>query len=194
MSDSDPTPVDPASGFRMDPERFRDYLRLLARMHVGRHLRSKLDESDIVQQTLLEAHRQKDLFRGRSDGELAAWLRALLASSLARQARDLGRAKRDPTRERSIQEDLDLSSMRLERWLPANQATPSQSVQNHERTLAVVQALGRLPEAQREALLLRHCQGLSLEEIAAQMNKSTFAVSSLLQRGVRELRDLLDRD
>jgi hypothetical protein len=55
----------------------------------------------VVQQTLLEAHRDAAPFRGATDAERAAWLRQALAHDLANSARDLTRAKRDIGRERS---------------------------------------------------------------------------------------------
>jgi RNA polymerase sigma-70 factor (ECF subfamily) len=73
-------------------ERFRAYLHLLARLQMDPRLQGKLDPSDLVQQTLLQALQALDKFRGRSDAELAVWLRQILAHQLANAARDLGRA------------------------------------------------------------------------------------------------------
>ena len=76
-------------------ERFRSYLRLLARPHLDPQLQGKLDPSDLVQQTFLQAHQAWQQFRGTSQAELAAWLRQILARNLAHAARNLGRARRD---------------------------------------------------------------------------------------------------
>ena len=84
-------------------ERFRTYLVLLARLHLAD--RPKLDASDVVQQTLLEAHRKRAQYRGATDAELAGWLRRMLACELADALRGLGRAKRDVARERAV--DID---------------------------------------------------------------------------------------
>ena len=52
--------------------RFRSYLRLLAGLQLGPRLRGKVDASDLVQQTLLEAYSKRDQFRGSSEGERLA--------------------------------------------------------------------------------------------------------------------------
>src|SRR5262245_31447323 len=92
------TLMDPVAGAET-LERYRAYLRLLARLHLDRRLQGKLDPSDVVQQTFLQAYRALDQFRGRTEAELAAWLRQILAHNLAHAARDLGRDKRDVARE-----------------------------------------------------------------------------------------------
>src|SRR4051794_18626163 len=107
-------------------ERFRHYLLLLARLHLGDQPRGKLDPSDAVQMTLLEAHRKRAQFRGRTEAEMAAWLRQMLACTIADAFRAQGRLKRDAARERSLEAALDESSSRLEAWLAADQSSPSQ--------------------------------------------------------------------
>ena len=66
----------------MDIDRFRSYLLLLVRIHPARGGDARIDPSDVVQQTLLDAHRRRDQFRGQSPAEMAAWLRRLLACNL----------------------------------------------------------------------------------------------------------------
>src|SRR5262249_41351606 len=141
-----------------DLEQFRDYLRLLARLRLDPRLRAKLDPSDVVQQTLLEAHKGRDQFRGRTFAERAAWLRQILARNLANAARDLGRDKRDVARERSLEAAAEESAARL----AAEQSSPSERAQREEEAVRLAHALATLPEAQREVVLLRHCQGWSL--------------------------------
>src|SRR5262245_29081539 len=84
-------------------EHFRSYLHLLARCQLDGRYPGKLDASDVVQQTMLKAHQALGQFRGREEAELAAWLRQILARTLADLIRDLGRAKRDPALERSLE-------------------------------------------------------------------------------------------
>jgi RNA polymerase sigma-70 factor (ECF subfamily) len=171
---------------RLEP--FRAYLRLLARLHLAPQLRGKLDPSDVVQQTLLQAYQARDQFRGRSEAEWTAWLRQILARNLAQAVRDFGRAKRDLARERSLQAALDASSARLEAFLAADQSSPSQRAEQGEQALRLAEALEQLPEAQREALVLQYWQGLSLAEIGTHLGRSPEAVAGLIKRGLKQLR------
>ena len=172
-------------------EQFRDYLRLLARLRLDPRLRAKLDPSDVVQQTLLEAHQGLAQFRGRTVAEQAAWLRQILARNLANAVRDLGRGKRDVAREQSLEAAAEESASRLEAWLAAEQSSPSQRAERNEEVLRLAEALEQLPDAQRGALVLQHWQGWSLAQIGQHLGRSPEAVAGLIKRGLKQLRILL---
>jgi RNA polymerase sigma-70 factor (ECF subfamily) len=185
-----------ADSNEMALERFRGYLAAIARLQVAARpwLAAKLDASDVVQQVLLKAHAARDQFRGRSPAEMAAWLRQILSRTLANELRALGQAKRDVGAERSLEADLDASSCRLDAWLAADQTSPSQHVGRQEQAEALAAAIAALPPDQREVILLKHCQGLSLLDIAARLGRSLPSVAGLLRRGLEQLRTLLDKD
>jgi len=175
----------------LDLERFRSYLLLLARLRLDRKVRAKLDASDVVQQTLLEAHQAIATLRGENVEAQAAWLRQILARNLGNAVRDLTRDKRDVNRERSLHAALDESASHLEGWLIADQSSPSVRAERQERALLLAQALEALPEAQREAVVLRHFHKASLADMATELHTTTAAVTGLLHRGLKKLRQLL---
>jgi RNA polymerase sigma-70 factor (ECF subfamily) len=89
-------------------ELYRNYLRLLARLQVGRKLRGKADPWELVQEAFLAAHRTFGEFRGRTEAELVDWLRQILASKLVDLARRyLGTGRCDGRLERQLADDLD---------------------------------------------------------------------------------------
>jgi RNA polymerase sigma-70 factor (ECF subfamily) len=173
-------------------ERFRSYLLLLTRGQLRGQAPARLDPSDLVQQTLLEAHRQRHQFRGTTEAERAAWLRQILAHNLADALRALRRGRRDVRRERSLEAEGEQASGRLGDWLAAGQSSPSQSAARHDEAVRLAEALAQLPEAQREALVLQHWGGLTLAQIGERLGRSPAAVAGLLKRGLRRLRELLD--
>jgi RNA polymerase sigma-70 factor (ECF subfamily) len=175
----------------VDIERFRSYLLLLARMKLDRKLRGKLDASDVVQQSLLEAYQAVESFRGNDSAAQAAWLRQILARNLANAVRDLTRAKRDVRKERSLQVDLDNSASRLDGWLASQPSSPASNIERQERALQLADALAQLPPSQRDVVVLRHFQGMALAQIAEQLDCTTAAVTGLLQRGLKNLRKSL---
>jgi RNA polymerase sigma-70 factor (ECF subfamily) len=174
-----------------DLERFREYLRFLARVQLDPRLRGKLDASDVVQQTLLAAFQKRDQLQGTTDAERAGWLRRILAHHLADALRSFGQEKRDVSRERSLEDSLRSSSARLEYWLAADDTSPGEQVERQERAVRLAVALAALPEAQREALVLQYWHGWTLAEIAQHLERTPAAVAGLLKRGLNNLRQQL---
>jgi RNA polymerase sigma-70 factor (ECF subfamily) len=172
-------------------ERFGDYLRLLARLQLDSRLQAKLDASDVVQQTLLQAHEHRAQFRGESEAELAGWLRTILGNVLAAAIRRFAADARDLGRERSLQDSLAESSARIECWLAAGQSSPSECVMRVEELVRLAGALASLPADQREVIELHHLKGWPVAEVAESMQRTKPAVMGLLFRGQKKLRELL---
>jgi RNA polymerase sigma-70 factor (ECF subfamily) len=160
---------------------------MLARAQLDARCQAKLDASDVVQETLLEAHQALRRFNGQSEAEFAAWLRRILANNLADTVRKLTTGGRDVYLERSLED----SSARLESWLAADLSSPSRHFEREEQLLRLAAALGHLPEDQRAALDLKHLHGWSVERIGQHLGRSDAAVAGLLRRGLKELRRLL---
>ncbi len=172
-------------------ERYGDYLRLLARLQLSPRLQSKLDASDVVQQALLQAHEGREQFRGQSEGEWLAWLRAILANALAAAVRRFSTESRDLDREHSLEADLDQSSSRLEGLLAADQSSPSERAGRAEELVRLAHAMACLPPDQRRVVELHHLKGLPVAEVAKIMDRTRPAVVGLLFRGLKRLRELL---
>jgi RNA polymerase sigma-70 factor (ECF subfamily) len=173
-------------------ESFRSYLTLLARAGLGKYLQAKIDPSDVVQLTLLEAHQAAAQVRTQTAAGRAAWLRQILTRNLASVARDFSRDKRAVGRERSLEQFLEQSASDLGAWLASGDSSPSHRAEREERAVHVARALEQLPDNQREAVVLRHFENRSLAQIGVALGCSTTAVAGLIYRGLKSLRQHLD--
>jgi len=172
-------------------EKCRAYLKLLASTQVDRWLQQRVDASDLVQQTMLDAVARSDQFRGSSETELLAWLRTILSNNLIDAIRHYGRAKRDIARDNSINADISESFRRIEALAIEPGSSPSQRAVTNELLRKLPTALDALPEMQRQAIVLHHLQGLKLSETARELGKSESAVGGLLHRGLKRLYELM---
>jgi RNA polymerase sigma-70 factor (ECF subfamily) len=176
----------------------RTYLTLLARTQIDLHLQGRLDASDVVQQTFLDACRDFDHFRGSSPGEWVAWLRKILIFNLARVVqRQVVAQKRSTRREVSLEQQvavMDRSSGRFETALVGRSNSPSSQAQRSERAARVADQLARLSSDYREVLVLRNLEGLPFSEVAGRMGRSAGAVRILWVRAVDQLRQLLQAE
>lgn len=172
-------------------ENYEDYLSILARQRIGPKYQVRIPPSDIVQQTLLEAHCKRDQFQGTTQSEVAAWLRRILTSRLIDAFRAVNREKRDISRERLLSEAIDESHVRLEKCLAAVESSPSVKAGRKEQLVRLAQALSELRDSQRQAIELKFLQGFSVQETAREMQKSAAAVGGLLRRGLTNLEEML---
>lgn len=172
-----------------DWSRYRSYLRFLARSSVSPAIQSKVDPSDIVQQTLLNAYRERQAFRGSTQAEMLAWLRAILQSKIVESARHFGREKRNVAREQAIAAAVEGSSIRLERLLRSDEPGPAENLVREESLLKLCAAIESLPEDQRTAIDLHHLQDMKVSDVAKAMDRSITAVAGLLKRGLKKLRE-----
>lgn len=172
-------------------ERFRNYLRFIAEVKLDRRLRRRIDASDIVQETLLRAYVAWDTFRGDASAQRVAWLQKILVRTILHALRDARCAKRDVAREQHLDQILDQSSRNIEQWLAADEQSPSEAVARAEELLKVADAVYRLPEAERAAVIGFYWQRESLAEISTDLGRSVPAVAGLVHRGLRRLREHL---
>jgi RNA polymerase sigma-70 factor (subfamily 1) len=157
------------------------FLLAVANEAIPDHLRAKGGASDLVQQTLAAAIRSEHQFRGRTVGELRAWLRSILiAEAAAFRRRYSGTAARDIRRECQF-EGADTSDS----W------TPEVAVMQAEQTQRLSAAVNQLPDPFRQAVVLRLEEGLSFAEISAQLGRSEEAVRKLFTRALDRLRGQL---
>jgi RNA polymerase sigma-70 factor (ECF subfamily) len=170
-------------------DQYREYLGLLGRMQLDERLMSKVDVSGVVQLTLLEA--SQGGWRELSGEERIAWLRRIFANNLLDEIRKFRTQARDVEREQSLEQAMEQSASRFNHILACEQSTPSQNAVRAEQAIRLANALACLPAAQRLAIELHHFQGLSLDQVGRQMNRTKGAVAALVFRGVSRLRELL---
>jgi RNA polymerase sigma-70 factor, ECF subfamily len=172
----------------------RSYLGFVARSQVETWLRRKVDASDLVQETMLEACRDFDRFGGHTEQEWLAWLRKILAHNAADFVRHYrGTAKRAAGREVAFRDPADSAAPGVPEPA-AMQPTPSQEFLQFDTELRVTAALADLPPDYQEVIMLRNLQRLPFNEVAERMERSRPAVQMLWMRAIRSLQAALEED
>lgn len=173
----------------------RAFLSMVADAELNSGLLTKVDASDLVQESLLEADKGLANFRGCGVEEWHAWLRRIVRHNAVDLNRHFqGAAKRDAKRERSMHAaDPDASGP--VGWEPAGQdPTPSQEVMRSEEAAKTLELLSQLPTDYQEVLRLRNLESLPFEVVAEKMGRARPAVQMLWTRAVRKLRELMSED
>jgi RNA polymerase sigma-70 factor (ECF subfamily) len=166
---------------------YRNFLRVMSRSLIGTALRARLDPSDVVQDTLLKAHRGFADFDGATEGEFIAWLRQILVRDLADRVRHHHGRARDVRREESLDAALERSSLAVQRALEASSASPSAVAEQRERAVLLADALEKLPADYRKVFILRSLEHVSVADIAARLGRTPNAVVKLWARAMAAL-------
>jgi RNA polymerase sigma-70 factor (subfamily 1) len=170
------------------PERYHAYLRLLARLQLPKRLHRLLSASDMAQETILKAHKNRAQCRAGTHAEYRAWLRRILANTIADAA---------GVKEPDVLQALELSSAHVENWVADVGPSPLEEVERAEQLLRLAEALMQLGEDERAAVEMRYLQDprCPLPEIARKLGRPTAkAVAGLLARGLEKLRGVLRED
>lgn len=162
---------------------FRPYIRVIVHAFRDRRLQARLDDSDLIQDALLEAQRSFAAFNGTTIEELTAWLHRIVVRTTGRTLRRfLDAAKRDAGREQPVADLAD--------HLADSGISPSAQAIRNEEAVAMAEKLARLPEDMQQVLLARHLEGLAYADIALRLNRTEHATRMLYVRAMRRLREL----
>ena len=170
--------------------RYRPYLRILALRYLDSGVRSRVDPSDVIQQTCLDIHRDIDGFRGAHEAEWIGWVRRILENNVNQVIRRHIQAQKRTVRKEAIVDESSKAHRIRNAGPVSNESSPSQRVMKGEQAVRLATLLGKLPKDQREALRLRYLEGKTLQQIADRFERSEMVVAGLLKRGLRNLREL----
>ncbi len=169
----------------------RNYVDLVARAQVESWMRTKIDASDLVQQTLLEAHRGFNAFQGQTEAEWLAWLRQILTHNTHDFIRRFRADKRRIGREVPLTSPTGDGSDVVFHDPPDDCVSPSQILAEQERQIELADAISKLAPDHQEVIMLRNLQHLPFDEVAERMGRSRPAVQMLWMRAIRKLEELM---
>ena len=175
----------------------RGRLRRMVAVRLDPRLSARVDPSDVVQETMVEAWQKLSDYLRRRPLPFYPWLRQLAWGRLRKLHQLHVRAqKRTVMRERDFYLPLpDDSSMQLaEGLLRARESDPGDRLGRSEALKSMLDALQRLPERDCEILVLRHLEGLSTRETAAVLGFTEGTVKVQRVRALKKLRALLGVD
>jgi RNA polymerase sigma-70 factor (ECF subfamily) len=172
----------------------RDRLRRMVALRLDRRLAARVDPSDIVQESLAEAHRHLSDYLSRRPLPFYPWLRQFAWERVAKQYERHVRAKRRSVTREEAPPLPDESVLHLAHRLIASATSPSRRLLREELRDRVRIALGCLKPSDREVLVLRYLEGLSNSEAAAVLGMGESAVGMRHLRALERLRNLLGED
>jgi RNA polymerase sigma-70 factor (subfamily 1) len=182
-----PLPLEPGHAL----EQYRAYLECLTFIRLDPRLWRRFGWSDIVNHTLLEASHELQVLQGLPEADRKRRLRRMMLHNLLQRIEHERAQKRDVRRDVALDDALAGSSCNLQRGLAADSPGPDGRAEAAEEGAQLASALTRLPEREREALILQKHHGRTLAQIAAHLGCTTGAVAGLHARALKRLREIL---
>ena len=167
-----------------------DAFRLLVEQHSRAVFRlafrmtgNEQDAEDVVQETFLRAYRQLGKYEARSS--FSTWLYRIASN----YSLDLIRMRKrhEDKRERGKADERDILQT-----LPVNTPGPDRILYSSQVQERVNEALNELSAQERTAFVLRHFEGLSIDEIGETLGTGTNATKHSIFRAVQKLRRSLE--
>jgi RNA polymerase sigma-70 factor (ECF subfamily) len=176
-------------------ERFRGRLRTMVALRLDRRIAVRVDPSDIVQEALADAASKLSQYARQQPVAFYPWLRRFAWQRLVKAHRQHVQAERRSVNREMAQPDYlsDESRAALSSCLLAAQTTPSAQMMREELERRVLAALDELPAHDREFLVLRYLEQLSMREIADVLGISEPAARRRHVRALERLERLLSR-
>lgn len=169
--------------------RHRPLLRKLVEFRLDARLRARVDPSDVVQETQLEAFRQLPSYLERKPMPFRLWLRKTAQERLRMTERQhLEAARRSVGREMPLP---DTSAAVVAQQLAAAILSPSQHAAQGELAGRVADAIGLLSDTDREVLVMRTFEGLSYDEVACVLDIDSAAARKRHGRALLRLHKVL---
>lgn len=174
--------------------RHKSRLVRMIQLRLDPRLAARIDASDVVQETLAEAHVRLPEYVAQRPLPFYPWLRGIAWDKLVEMHRlHVDAEKRTVRREAPQPELTDESEMILVDRLMAAAATPSDQLIRGEMRLRLEKAINELAETDREVIVLRHLEELSFSETAAVLGITEVAVYSRYRRALERLHNLLNQ-
>jgi RNA polymerase sigma-70 factor, ECF subfamily len=172
----------------------RDRLKRMVRLRLSRRLSSRIDDSDVVQESLAECACRLSDYLADPKLPFYLWLRHMTGLKLAEiHRRHLGTQLRDVDREVTLHRGglPAADSVSLAAQLLGQLTTPSIAAIKAETRLLVQEALNEMDPVDREVLALKHFEQLSTSEIAEVLGMSKAGAGSRYLRAIKRLKEIL---
>ena len=160
-------------------------------LRMDRRVTARVDASDVLQETYLEAFRRLPRYLQEQPMPLYLWLCWLAREKvLALHRRHLGAEKRAVTHEAPLL-PADSSATFVSAVIAGREPSPSQALAKAELAERLRLALGQLDDEERDLILWRHFEQLSARDMAQLLGISEAAAGKRYLRAVERLRTIL---